>query len=432
MKQSKRSLLYIDMAYTYEMIQAKKHFEFLESRHSDGYFEKVWGVHPIADIAGAERSSLKVYHHSPNQTIIEGSAESFRWPKFLLPLNFLFSQYKFAKYLVRIVKENNISFIGATDPFYGGLLGLYLKRKCKKPLGIFVYGNYDAVYAEKKQLAMPRLIPFRFLEVYISRVVFRNCDVVIGGTANYLEYARQNGAGNKLGMVSPFSKNMSRFHLRPIEERRSCNDAFKRLGIPLGRTYLLSVARLESVKHTDDAVRAMKVVMEQDSSAVGIMAGEGRQRTELQQMVEEFGLADRFFFTGNLDQKTLSQIIPACITLSPLTGMALVECGLGGSPAVAFDRDWQPDFIKDGVNGFIVGFKDYEEMGRKALAIIRDKNLRERLSQNMREIALAYADTEKLFAHEHEVFDKMFARFEGKKNKDVAMEEFVAQDPARK
>ena len=50
----KRRLLYIDMAYTYEMIKAKKHYEFLESRHSGGYFEKVWGVHPIADVVSGK------------------------------------------------------------------------------------------------------------------------------------------------------------------------------------------------------------------------------------------------------------------------------------------------------------------------------------------------------------------------------------------
>ena len=411
MEKTKKSLLYIDMAYTYEMIKAKKHFEFLESRHSDGYFSSVWGVHPFADVVGAKGSEIAIHNYSPNQTIVEGKAESFPWPRFLFPLNFLFSQYKLAKYLVRLVKENNISLIGATDPFYGGLLGLYLKQKCKKPLAIFVFANQHAIYSEQKLLAMPRLIPFRFLEVWISRKVFRNCDLVIGGTNNYLEYARQYGAQDKPGLVSPFSKNMSRFHLRSIEEREPASEALQRLRIPQGKKYLLSVARLEKVKHTDDAIKAMKVVMEEDKSVIGIMAGEGQQRNELQQMVNDYGLAQRIFFTGNLDQKTLSEIIPACITLSPLTGMALVECGLGGSPAVAYDRDWQPDFVKSGVNGFIVPFRDATAMGKKALEILRNPVLHESLSRTMRQIALDYADKEKLFQREHEAFDKMFANF---------------------
>ncbi len=412
MRNNKRSLLYIDMAYTYDMIKAKKHFEFLESRHSDGYFDKVWGVHPMADVGSGQRTTFRVIEHSPRQTIVEGVAESLSLPRFLLPLNFLFSQLKLAKYLVKLVRQHDISLIAATDPFYGGLLGLYLKRKCKKPLAIFVYGNYDDIYAEKKQLAFPKLIPFRWLEVAISRKIFHNCDIVVGGTRNYLDYARNNGAAGKLGMVSPFSKNMSRYHLRPLAEREAAEAALERLGIPLRKKYLISVARLEAVKHTDDAVKAMKVVMDKDPEVVGIMAGDGSMRAELEQMAKDLGISDRVFFTGNLDQKTLSEIIPQCITLSPLTGMALVECGLGGSPAVAYHRDWQPDFIKDDVNGYIVPYKDYKAMGERALHILNDIFLRAKLSAAMRQKAFAYADTETLYRQEHDVFDQLFAAVE--------------------
>ena len=41
--------LYIDMAYSLAELRQRAHFQFFEARHSGGYFEKVIGLHPLAD-----------------------------------------------------------------------------------------------------------------------------------------------------------------------------------------------------------------------------------------------------------------------------------------------------------------------------------------------------------------------------------------------
>jgi glycosyltransferase involved in cell wall biosynthesis len=407
-----RSLLYIDMAYTVSRIKARKHEDFFHARHAGGYFKKVWGVHPLSDVGGGnDTSQIQFTRLSPRQLIIEGVAENMLWPRIFIPLNFLISQLFLLVLLVRLVRKHDISAIHATDPYYGGLLGLCLKIICRKPLVISIWGNYDDVYIETGALAMPRLFRWRGLEKICERVLFFAADLVIGGNKDMVRFALNNGARKQDCVELPTSIHMHQCHFVDPKDRVGWQEAFNHLNIPLGKSYLLYVGRLISLKHVDDAVKAMKIVIEHNVSTIGIMAGEGTMREELEQYVDSAGLKNKIIFLGNVDQKTLSKLFPKCITLSPLTGMALVEAGLGGSPVVAYDRDWQADFIQDEVNGFIVKFRDYEEMGKKALQLVQDQELRCRFSSEILKTALDFADLDKIFKNQGEMYEKMFENF---------------------
>ena len=112
MKNRIKNLMYIDTAYTVSVIKARKHEDFFHARHLGGYFKRVWGVHPLSDIAkGNETSQIKLTRISPRQLMIEGVAESMPWPSFLIPLNFLVSQLKLLFVLIRLIRKHNISAI---------------------------------------------------------------------------------------------------------------------------------------------------------------------------------------------------------------------------------------------------------------------------------------------------------------------------------
>jgi glycosyltransferase involved in cell wall biosynthesis len=118
-------------------------------------------------------------------------------------------------------------------------------------------------------------------------------------------------------------------------------------------------------------------------------------------------MTGRIHFLGHLDQQELSRLLPHCITVSPLTGMALTEAGLAGSPMVVFDRDWQADFVTDGVNGYVVPFLDHEAMADRIERIIADEGTRRRMAVAARERALEFADTSRIYAREHEALDEV-------------------------
>lgn len=406
MTAASRSLIYIDMAYTMEIVRQKQHPQFFEMRHAGGYFDRVWGVHPIADVAGKASRDIEFIPFSDRQTVIEGAAEMLPLPKFLLPLNFLWSQWCLLRRLRRLVREEKVSLIYATDAYYSGLFGLALKKMTGCPEVVAVFANQDDLYAATGALAMPRLLPFRFLERWVARLVLSRADLVVAGNRNNLGFAVANGARGETAII-PVAKNIEAVHLAAPETRLVPDDLLARHGVAPGAPMMLFVGRLLALKHPDEAIRAMARVIATRPDAVGLIAGSGPMQSELEALVEELGMRGRIHFLGHIDQAELARLIPHCITLSPLTGMALIESALGASPMVVFDRDWQAEFVEDDVNGHVVPFLDHRAMAERALALIDDPALRTRMGQAARKRALDFADEERIHALEREVYERL-------------------------
>jgi glycosyltransferase involved in cell wall biosynthesis len=399
-----RSCLYIDMAYTLAIVEAKGHGNFFETRHSGNFFDRVWGVHPLADRAGADAGEIRSYRFSPRQMVIEGVSRMHRWPKLLAPFDFLQSQARLAIMLADIVRRENIDIIIATDAIYSGLFGRVLKAMTGRPLVIGIFADFDFAFRSSGALAMPKLIPSYRLQNLIARFVLRNADLVIGGTRCYLEWGRRHGARDERGVVVPIARYVEPCHQLDPAERGDPGPLLSELGVPPDSRPMIMTSRLIPLKFADDGVRAMIEAARLDPKASGIVAGSGSLRPALESMVAEAGLTTRIRFAGHLSQQQLSLLLPRCITLSPLTGMALVESGLGGSPVIAYDADWQPEFVEDGVSGFIVPTRDWRAMGRKAAQLVSDETLRNRMGQAMRASAIARADRARIAATEAAIF----------------------------
>jgi glycosyltransferase involved in cell wall biosynthesis len=321
------------------------------------------------------------------------------------------SQWRLVRMLRRLIRERGISLIFSTDAYYSGLFGLLLKRLTGRPQVVAVYSNQDDLYAATGALAMPRLLPFRFLERMVARLVLSRADLVIAANRNNLDFAIANGARGATAIV-PVAKNMEDVHLVPPEDRKPPDDLLARHGLVVGAALMLLVSRLVALKHPDAAIRAMAAVIRNRPEAAGLIAGEGPQRGELEALVAELGMTGRIHFLGQTSQADLARLAPHCVTVSPLTGMALIECALGGSPMVAFDRDWQAEFVEDGVNGFVVPFLDHEAMADRIERLFGDPELRRRMGRAARERAFDYADRGRIQAQEHALYDRLLARAE--------------------
>lgn len=404
-----RSILYIAAEYRAAEVREKKHEHNFEARHASGYFDRVVSVHPVADLVGAEKGRIQFIRFTPRQLVVEGVTEFYRLPRFLLPLNFLLSQARLLKVLKRLVRTRRIDVLAATDPFLSGLLAWVLSRMTGKPLVIRIGGNYEELYREAGALAMPRLIPTYGLQKAIGRFVLSRADLVAGNNRNNLGWAIANGARKHTAII-PISGNIQRVHMTPPETRTRGREVFERLGIPFGPPALIYVGRLLKLKQPDEALRAMALVMQEEPSAIGILAGAGPMRDELVELAASVGVREHVHFIGETTQDDLAEIIPHCVTVSPLTGLSLVECGLGGSPPVGYDRDWQAEFIEDGVNGFIVPDHDYRCMADRLLQILRDPQMKERLSKAIRERSLRQMDADEVQRLEKGAFDKVLSR----------------------
>lgn len=399
-------IIYIDLAYTRAIVERRGHEDYWHARDSDGYFGRVWGVHPTADVPDREeRHEVRVSRFSPVQISIEGTSRCMRWPRALDPLNLLISQSRLLIGLIRAFRRRDAAVVFANDPLYCGLFGLLLAWGIRRPLVVFIPAEYDQGYADTGRIANPRLLRFRWVEQALMHLVFRKAKMVIAAADSIERLARRYGADPQRIARLRHGKYIARAHLADPQERHA--PPWERLRIPEASNYLIFFGRHNVFKHPTDALRAMGYVLERREDVIGIFGGDGEMREDLERLATALGCADRVVFTGLLDQRTLSELLPHAITLSPLAGMALIESALAGSPIVAYDLDWQAEFVEDGRSGFIVPGGDWRAMGDRALNLVDEFELRSRFSRAIRCKALAFVDRKGAMAEEHAAYDKL-------------------------
>ena len=131
-------LLVIDTSYTFKAIKEKKLYNALYSRNLNGYFEKVWSVHPFASIISnfdqkKSFGKLEIFKISNEHFFIEGKiGRYFAIRKFKI-INFLLSQIEIFFFLKKLIRDENIDYIKAHDPHYNSLFAFLLSKITHKP-----------------------------------------------------------------------------------------------------------------------------------------------------------------------------------------------------------------------------------------------------------------------------------------------------------
>lgn len=409
---AKPSILFLDTAYTLKMVSERKLEQEFHSRECGGYFNHVWGVHPIADLPEKRKLkyggfTLSIVEFSPHQTIIEGETAYYSILKYCFPLNFFVSQLRFVWYLTGLVKREKVGIILSTDPYLCGIIGLLVRWFTGVPLVIWVLANYDDTFKATGKLAMPRLFRWRWVEKVVEKIVFRRADLVAGGNQDNLEFALRNGAATGKSTVFPVGKLIHRYHLAEPKSR-DVDEFFIR---SKRSYYFMYVGRLLEVKHPDDVIRAFSVIDRNVPNCALIMAGDGTMRADLEQLARDLNIHDKVYFLGNVSQERLANLLAGCFAvLSPLTGRSLIEAALAEIPIVAYDRDWQSDFVGASGAGIIVPFRDWQKMGEAAVQLLSQPEEARRMGESARRKGLDACDLEKIYAHEQMEFEKLMSR----------------------
>ena len=119
-------LLVIDTSYNFEAINEKKLHEAVYSRDLNGFFDKVWSVHPFGNITNPNKKSkdfskIQIFKLNQRHIFIEGKIGKFYFLKNFKILNFLISQLEIFFYLIKLIKREKIDFIKVNDPHYNSL-----------------------------------------------------------------------------------------------------------------------------------------------------------------------------------------------------------------------------------------------------------------------------------------------------------------------
>ncbi len=407
----RRVVMVLSTAYSLHVLRARGAEHTLTHRDLDGYFDRVWSVHPLVgaspdDLSEASIGKPSITPLAPRHTMVEGTVGLSRHLCRLPLLNFLLAQARLMRLLSRLVADEEVDIIRAWDPFYTGLMALVLGRLHGVPVEVRINANHDAIYEAVGDLAFPRLIRWRWLERAVGRFTLSRAQQVVVLSANNRDYALKNGAPIERIVCSGNWSMIDPVHLVAPTERAQLDSGFGLEHEP----FVVAVSRLERVKHPEDVVRALAEARVACPALKGLLIGEGAMRAELEELSRELGLDGSLFFAGDRDQRWISQALAsAAVVLAPLAGLALVEAALSATPIVAYDVEWHPEFIVPGESGILVPYRDTKAMAAAACAIVTDPQRAARLGTTARSQAIARMQPDRILSQERAWADRLIA-----------------------
>ena len=152
---------------------------------------------------------------------------------------------------------------------------------------------------------------------------------------------------------------------------------------------LCHVSNFRPVKRVMDVLAIFERVARKISSRM-IMVGDGPERSKAEAFCRDHHLRDRVFFLGNVPN--LEEVVgSADLFLLPSDaesfGMAALEAMAAEVPVVATAAGGIPEVVTSGENGFLLPVGDVDGMSARAIEILSNPEMQDRLGRNGRQAA---------------------------------------------
>ena len=170
------------------------------------------------------------------------------------------------------------------------------------------------------------------------------------------------------------------------------NEARTTLGMKLEEVIILFVGRLHPIKGVNYLLEAMEIIKRSVPNIRLMIVGDGKERERLEERSEQLRLVDIVTFVGQVPNNRVHEYMSAgdVFVLPSLSeGFANVnlEAMAAGLPIIATRVRGIPEFIIDRKNGFLVNPGDATDLADKLLVLIKDRELRTKISkQNLKDV----------------------------------------------
>ncbi|HJT30130.1 MAG TPA: glycosyltransferase family 4 protein [Pyrinomonadaceae bacterium] len=151
------------------------------------------------------------------------------------------------------------------------------------------------------------------------------------------------------------------------------------MGFPVDCLLVGSIGELRTLKRHDDFIRAAAIVAARFPETRFVLAGIGEVQKQLEALVNELGLSERFYFLGWLDDAekllcAMDVFVSASETES--FGLAIVEAMAAGTAVVATATEGAREVIDNGNTGVLVPIGNVEHMARSVIDLLSDPEKR--------------------------------------------------------
>ncbi len=210
-----------------------------------------------------------------------------------------------------------------------------------------------------------------------------------------------------LGCYGFSDKNMSVIH-NGIAIPEIVNKKKKR------RLLIGSAGRLFPVKDYSLMVDIALQVVKQNDTIDFVLAGDGPQRSELEQKVKKYGIEDRFLFVGHQDDMAgFYKSLDVYINTSVHEGipMSVLEAMSYGSPVVAPDVGGFPEIVHNKIQGFLIEGRNKDTYVNCLLQLSLNENLRLKMAKVARKRIIKHFSRDIMVQQYYNLYSELIFNF---------------------
>ena len=159
--------------------------------------------------------------------------------------------------------------------------------------------------------------------------------------------------------------------------------------IPHNARFILCIGRLIRRKGFDLAIDAFRQLAEDFRDVHLVIAGEGRERAHLEEIVQAYGLSGRVHCVGSVvgaDKKSVIQkceflVMPNRECAGDMEGFGIVflEAALCGKAVIGGRNGGVPEAVEDGVTGILVDTSQTDAVAAAMRDLLSNASLRDRM-----------------------------------------------------
>jgi len=266
-----------------------------------------------------------------------------------------------------------------------GLLALMVKAWRRTPFCCFVHGEELALARTTRELT------------YLSKKVLRHSEMIVANSRHSkgLLTDAWEVPENKIAVLHP-GVDTQTFVPRPVSDQ-----VRDRLGWS-NRRVVLTVGALQNRKGQDMMIRALPAIRARCPDVLYAVVGEGWERSRLEQLASQCGVADIVQFRGTTDDDGLVECYQQCDVFALPNrqvgwdfegfGIALIEAQACGRPVIAGRSGGAPETVLPEESGLLVSGETPDALADATITLLDAPERRARMGEAARRWAVEQFD----------------------------------------
>lgn len=261
------------------------------------------------------------------------------WPRWIKAIKTLFQE----------VRQSRAQGIIVAQVLPLGTAAIVVQAVTQVPVYIMVHG-LDVLQPQRN-----------WRKRIVLQCALRSAKGIIANSRYTADLVKQLGVNPKKITILPLGP-----HIQPSPNMELGHAWLSSLGIQAQDTVILSAARLVRRKGIDQVIQVLPEVKKKFTKPLKlVIAGDGPDRTRLEQLSKDSGVADSIIFTGKVSDDQLKQLFARayCFVLQTREepggdvegfGIVFLEANAFGKPVIGGKSGGVTDAIVDGLNGYLV------------------------------------------------------------------------------